>query len=83
MLSKFYPEIDSNIWYHYSNQLKEMAFKEIDPERTIVKNYYLGRNSDEYMHLNRFLTLKNQPTLFQVRAFLHNEIGLNEEMDKQ
>jgi hypothetical protein len=77
-LSKVYPEIDLNIWYNYSNQLKQMTFKEIDPEGIIIKNYYLGPNSDGYMHIKRFLSLNNQVTLLQVRAFLHNEIGVNE-----
>ncbi len=77
-LTKAYPEIDSNIWHRYSNQLKQMKFEEIDPEGIIVKNYYLGSNSDEFMHTNRFLSLKDQATLLQVRAFLHHQIGLNE-----
>ncbi|CAF1356617.1 unnamed protein product [Rotaria sordida] len=78
LLIKSYPEIDSNMWFRYSKQLKEMTFQEIDPEGIIIKNYYLGPDSDEYMHINRFLSLKNHPTLLQVRAFLHNQIGLNE-----
>ena len=78
LLAKFYPEINSTIWHRYAKQLKEMKFKEIDPEGIIVKNYYLGRSSDGYMHTNRFLNLENQPTLLQVRAFLHNQVGLNE-----
>jgi hypothetical protein len=78
LLKKVYPEIDSNIWYRYSNDLKQMTFDEIDPEKIIVKNYYLGRDSEEFMHTDRFLSLKDQPTLWQVRAFLHNQIGLNE-----
>lgn len=55
-----------------------MTFQEIDPEGIIIKNYYLGSNSDGYMHTNRFLSLKEQATLAQVRGFLHNHIGLNE-----
>jgi len=78
LLSKVYPEIDSNNWYRYSNQLKQMKLEEIDPEGIIVKNYYLGSNSDGFMHTNRFLSLKDQATLLQVRAFLHHHIGLNE-----
>ncbi|CAF3604104.1 unnamed protein product [Adineta steineri] len=78
ILSKAYPEIDSNIWYRYSSQLKEMTYKEIDPEGIILRNYYLGPTSDGHMHTNRFLSLKDQPTLLQVRAFLHHQIGLNE-----
>ncbi|CAF4618568.1 unnamed protein product, partial [Rotaria sp. Silwood2] len=78
LLTKLYPEIDSNIWFRYSKQLKEMTFQQIDPEEIIVKNNYLGPDSDGYIHKKRFLTLKNPPTLLQVREFLHNHIGLNE-----
>jgi len=78
LLSKVYPEIDSNIWYRYSNELKQMTRAEIDPEGIIVKNYYLGPSSDEFMNEKRFLSLQGPPTLFQVRAFLHHQVGLNE-----
>jgi hypothetical protein len=78
LLTKVHPEIDSNIWFRYANELKQMTFDEIDPGRVIVKNYYLGRGSDEFMSTEKFLSLKDQPTLWQVRAFLHNQIGLNE-----
>jgi hypothetical protein len=78
LLSKVYPEIDLNIWSRYSNQLKQIKFEEIDPEGFIIKNYYLGYDSDEYMNTKRFLSLKDPPTLLQVRAFLYHQIGLNE-----
>ncbi|UJR08091.1 hypothetical protein I4U23_012368 [Adineta vaga] len=81
LLSKSYPEIDSSFWYRHSNELKQMTMQDIDPEGLIVKNYYLGPKSDGYMHYDRFLSLKDTPTLLQVRAFLHNQIGLNELFD--
>lgn len=78
LLEKFYPEIDSSIWSRYSKQLKEMTFEEIDPEQTIVKNYYLGPESDGFMTLDRLLSMKDEPTLIQVRAFLFHHVCLNE-----
>ncbi|CAF1004067.1 unnamed protein product [Adineta ricciae] len=78
LLTKAYPEIDSAVWIRYADELKQRTFQDIDPDDIIVKNYYLGPKSDGFMHLNRFLNLKEPPTLLHVRAFLHNQIGLNE-----
>lgn len=78
LLSEIYPEIDRNNWYGYANELKQLTLKEIDPEGTIVRNYFAGPNSDGYLNTERFLNLKEPATLVQVRGFLHNHIGLNE-----
>jgi hypothetical protein len=78
LLLKVYPEIDPNVWSQYADQLKQMTIDEIDPESLIARYYYQGEDTDEYMNTNRFLNLKEQPTLLQIRAFLHHQIGLNE-----
>ena len=73
-----YPEMDPTIWDSYKNDLKRLTYDEIDPTGSNLKNYYLGKDSEHYMNDERFLALKERPTLSQVRAFLHHQIGLNE-----
>ncbi|CAF3181005.1 unnamed protein product [Rotaria sp. Silwood2] len=55
-----------------------MTVKESDPEARIIKNCYSGYKSDGFMHLHRCLSIQGQPTLLQVRAVLHNQIGIND-----
>jgi hypothetical protein len=78
LLTDTYPEIDQSIWQRYSHDLTHKTFDDIDPDESIIRDYWLGRTSDRYMDLNRFLALKGHETLRDVRAFLYHEIGLNE-----
>ena len=78
LLAQVYPEIEPRIWKTYAADLKRLKYEEIDPSGTILKNYYLGHDSEHYMTNERFKALKEPPTLNEVRAFLHHHIGLNE-----
>lgn len=73
-----YPEIASNTWDTHAADLKRSTYQEIDPSGAILKHYYLGHNSEHYMTIERFSALTEPPTLSEVRAFLHHQVGLNE-----
>lgn len=78
LMSRVYPEIDPTIWESNRDNLKNLTYEQIDPSGNNLKNYYLGKDSEHFMSEKRFLALKERPTLSQVRAFLHHQIGLNE-----
>ncbi|UJR12631.1 hypothetical protein I4U23_016806 [Adineta vaga] len=78
LMVRAYPEIDSTIWKTNKDELKSLTYEQIDPTGNNLKNYYLGKDSEHFLSDERFFALKEKPTLSQVRAFLHHQIGLNE-----
>jgi hypothetical protein len=75
-----YPEVTNKV-LKFSIALKETPFAEIqtqlDPPSTFRDLKDCGRSHPRYVDLQRLLEIA-EPTLWQVRAFLYNVLGLNE-----